>query len=89
MPSETSVVQLAGVPRIPSISTRQRRHEPNCLTLSVAQSFGIEPPESAAARITVVPGATETSRPSMITVTEAAPARSAGEGGVPKSGWGR
>jgi len=30
----------------PSISTRHRRQEPNGSRLSVAQSFGIEPPES-------------------------------------------
>jgi hypothetical protein len=34
----------------------------------VAQSFGIEPPHSAAARITLVPAGTVTSRPSMVSV---------------------
>ena len=41
MPSRTSVVHEAGSPFAPSICTRQRRHEPNGSTLSVAQSFGV------------------------------------------------
>jgi hypothetical protein len=69
------------VPRIPSISTRHIRHEPNCLTLSVAQSLGIAPPVSAAARITVVPAGTVTARPSMVQVTCVSERTS----GVPKS----
>jgi hypothetical protein len=40
MPSATGVVQEAGVPRRPSISTRHSRQEPKASTLSVAQSFG-------------------------------------------------
>jgi hypothetical protein len=40
MPSATGVVQEAGVPLRPSISTRQSRQEPKASTMSVAQSFG-------------------------------------------------
>ncbi len=69
MPSATGVVQLAGVPRIPSTSTRHIRHEPKALTLSVAHRLGIEPPHSPAARITLVPSGTVTWRPSMVSVT--------------------
>jgi len=83
MPSATGVVHDAGVPRMPSISTRQRRHEPNCLRLSVAHSLGIEPPETAAARITVVPAGTVTARPSISSVTWLSDRTS----GVPKSAW--
>jgi hypothetical protein len=34
MPSATGVVQEAGVPGRPSISTRQSRHEPNASIMS-------------------------------------------------------
>jgi hypothetical protein len=44
MPSPTGVVQEAGVPPRPSISTRQSRQEPKASTMSVAQSFGISMP---------------------------------------------
>src|SRR5690606_4407293 len=83
MPGVTGVVQLAGMPRAPSISTRHIRHEPNDCMLSVAQSFGIEPPISAAARITLVPAGTVTSRPSMVRLTSSSDLTS----GVPKSAW--
>ncbi len=84
MPSPTGVVQLAGVPRAPSISTRHRRQEPKLLTLSVAHNLGIEPPLSVAARITLVPSGTVTERPSMVSVTSFSEA----EAGVPKSACG-
>ena len=80
--SLNGVVQLAGVPRIPSTSTRHRRHDPKALTLSVAQRLGIEPPLLAAARITLVPAGTVTLRPSMVRLTSL----SAQTSGVPKSG---
>ena len=60
MPGVTGVVQEAGVPLRPSISTRQSRHEPNALMLSVAQSFGISVPISIAARMIDVPSGTVT-----------------------------
>jgi len=41
MPASAGVVQEAGVPFRPSISTRQRRQEPKASRLSVAQSLGI------------------------------------------------
>ena len=69
MPASTGVVQLAGVPRRPSISTRHKRHEPKLFRLSVAQSFGIDVPCSAAARITLVPAGTVTARPSIVQLT--------------------
>ena len=69
MPSTTGVVQEAGVPRRPSISTRQRRQEPKASTLSVAQSLGILIPASIAARMTDVPCGTVTSNPSTLSVT--------------------
>ena len=81
MPSATGVVQLAGVPRAPSISTRHRRHDPNAARLSDAQSLGIEPPLSAVARITLVPAGTVIARPSMVSVT----CVSLRTSGVPKS----
>ena len=62
------VVQDAGVPARPSISTRQRRHEPKASMLSVAQSFGILVPTSMAARMIDVPSGTVTSTPSMVSV---------------------
>ena len=40
MPSATGVVHEAGVPRRPSISTRQSRQEPNASRLSVAHNLG-------------------------------------------------
>ena len=69
MPSATGVVQLAGVPLVPSISTRHRRHDPNAAMLSDAHSLGIEPPASAVARITLVPAGTVIARASMVSVT--------------------
>ncbi len=81
MPGATSVVQLAGVPARPSISTRHMRQEPNAFSVSDAQSFGILTPISAAARMTDVPSGTVTSKPSIFTVTWA----SALLAGVPKS----
>ena len=58
MPSVHGVVHDAGVPFIPSTSTRQRRQEPNALRESVAQSRGMSTPASVAARSTEVPGGT-------------------------------
>ena len=81
MPSAHGVVQEAGVPGRPSISTRQSRQEPKALRLSVAQSLGMLAPTIAAARITEVPSGTLTGMPSMRTVTitsDSAP-------GVPRS----
>ena len=69
MPSSAGVVQEAGVPLRPSISTRHRRQEPNASRLSVAQSLGIGLSIRAAAAITDVPGGTLTLRPSMVSVT--------------------
>ena len=69
MPSATGVVQEAGVPRRPSISTRQSRQEPNASSMSVAQSFGISMPVSIAARMIEVPSGTVTGLPSMVSVT--------------------
>ncbi len=69
MPASTGVVQEAGVPRRPSISTRQSRHEPNGSSESVAQSFGTFTPASIEARITEVPAGTVTARPSISSVT--------------------
>ena len=60
MPAATVVVQEAGNPLRPSISTRHRRQEPKAFRVSVAQSFGIWPPASAAARMTEVPAGTVT-----------------------------
>jgi hypothetical protein len=78
MPGSTGVVQEAGVPRRPSISTRQSRQEPKGSRLSEAHSFGTETPASMAARITDVPEGTVTGLPSISRVT-GAPTRS----GVP------
>src|SRR5262249_32479652 len=80
-PFITGVVQEAGVPARPSISTRQRRQEPKASTMSVAQRFGIWWPASIAARMIEVPSGTETSLPSMVSVTIG----SDFERGVPKS----
>src|SRR5580704_12201335 len=75
IPASAGVVQEAGVPLRPSISTRQRRHDPKASTLSVAQSFGIGLSIRAAAAMTEVPGGTLTLRPSMVSVTVASPVR--------------
>src|SRR5277367_4117107 len=69
MPLSTGVVQEAGVPRRPSISTRHRRQEPKASRLSVAQSFGTLTPRSVAARMTEVPAGTVTDSPSISRVT--------------------
>ena len=69
MPFSAGVVHEAGVPRRPSISTRQSRHEPNGSRLSVAQSFGILVPTCMAAAITEVPSGTVTETPSISSVT--------------------
>jgi hypothetical protein len=58
------------------------RHEPNGSRESVAQSFGIEQPDSPAARMIDVPAGTETGEPSMVKVT----VTSEVDFGVPKSG---
>ena len=79
MPFATGVVQEAGVPARPSISTRHSRQEPNASTLSVAQSLGICVPISMAARMIEVPAGTVTLAPSMVSVTVLA----ALEAGVP------
>src|SRR6202453_1645353 len=75
IPASAGVVQEAGVPLRPSISTRQRRQEPKASTLSVAQSFGMGLSIRAAAAMTEVPGGTLTLRPSMVSVTVASPVR--------------
>ncbi len=69
MPSATGVVQEAGVPLRPWISTRQSRHEPNDSSMSVAQSLGICVPISIAARMIEVPSGTLSLTPSMVRVT--------------------
>ncbi len=69
MPGATGVVQEAGVPARPSISTRHSRQEPNASTMSVAQSFGICVPVSIAARMIEVPSGTVTDLPSIVSVT--------------------
>ncbi len=79
MPSATGVVQEAGVPARPSISTRQMRHDPKLFRLSVAQSLGISVPIRLAARMIEVPAGTVTSWPSIVSVTVSA----SGEAGVP------
>ena len=81
MPSATGVVHEAGRPFMPSICTRHRRHEPNASNCSVAHSFGIFVPNSAAARSTEVPSGTVTGCPSMVSVMSGVPTRA----GVPKS----
>src|SRR5580658_7242899 len=75
MVSSAGVVEEAGVPLRPSISTRHRRQDPKASSLSVAQSLGIGLSMRAAAAITEVPRGTLTLRPSMVSVTIAAPAR--------------
>ena len=69
MPSATGVVQEAGVPLRPWISTRQSRQEPNASSMSVAQSLGICVPISIAARMIEVPSGTVSLTPSMVSVT--------------------
>ena len=69
MPGATGVVQEAGVPARPSISTRQSRQEPKASTISVAHSFGICVPTSIAARMMEVPSGTVMLLPSMVSVT--------------------
>src|ERR1044072_6175319 len=69
MPDATDVVQEAGKPCRPSISTKQTRQDPNASKLSVAQSLGMEAPASAAARMIDVPAGTEISCPSIQSVT--------------------
>ena len=54
---------------MPSISTKQRRHEPNGSKLSVAHNLGTLKPATEAARIKDVPSGTVTSTPSMFRVT--------------------
>jgi hypothetical protein len=66
------VVQEAGVPGRPSISTRHKRQEPKELSESVEQSFGTDPPASTAARMIEVPAGTLTPRPSMERLTSSA-----------------
>jgi hypothetical protein len=69
MPSSAGVVQEAGVPRRPSISTRQIRQEPKGSRESVAQSLGIFVPIVMAAAMTEAPAGTRTGCPSMVSVT--------------------
>ncbi len=71
MPAATGVVQEAGVPLRPAISTRHRRHEPKASMLSVAQSLGMLVPAICAARMIEVPSGTVTASPSMVRVTRA------------------
>ena len=84
MPSSAMVVQEAGKPRRPSISTRQIRQDPKGLSESVAHNLGILTPRSAAARITEEPSGTDTSTPSIVNLTKV----SLSDCGVPKSAWG-
>src|SRR3979409_1196650 len=69
MPGATGVVQEAGVPARPAISTRQRRQEPKASTESVAQSLGTFMPASMAARMIEVPAGTVTVWPSIVSRT--------------------
>ena len=71
MPSRTGVVQEAGVPLTPSISTRHMRQEPQASTLSVEHSFGTCRSAREAARMTLVPAGTLTCAPSIQRETEA------------------
>ncbi len=75
MPSSTGVVQEAGVPRRPEISTRQSRQDPKGSSESVAQSFGTLIPSSIEARMIDVPAGTVTGRPSISSCTSTAEAR--------------
>ncbi len=81
MPSIQGVVHDAGVPGLPSISTRHSRHDPNASSESVAHNLGTDVPDKAAARITDVPVGTSTGTPSMSTVT----VDSESTAGVPRS----
>ncbi len=81
MPAATGVVHEAGKPFMPSICTRQRRHEPNASSNSVAHNFGIVMPASDAARSTDVPAATRMSTPSIVSATVSVD----GDFGVPRS----
>ncbi len=83
MPSSAGVVQEAGVPRRPAISTRHMRQEPNGSRLSVAHSLGILVPSAIAAAITDVPAGTVTAAPSMVSVTTARSGGSACRSRVP------
>ena len=67
--SAHGVVHDAGVPRPPSTSTRQSRHDPKAARVSVAHRRGMSTPASAAARMTEVPSGTVTARPSMVRLT--------------------
>ena len=78
MPSATGVVQEAGVPARPSISTRHSRHEPNASTMSLAHSFGTLMPASIAARMIEVPSGTVTAKPSMVSDDRSSPTLDAG-----------
>jgi hypothetical protein len=69
MPAATGVVQEAGVPALPSISTRHSLQEPKASSMSVEQSLGMAVPISIAARITDVPAGTVTVAPSIVSVT--------------------
>ena len=84
IPSSAVVVQEAGKPRRPSISTRHIRQDPNDLRESVAHSLGIFIPLSDAARITDEPSGTVTLTPSIDNVIIVSLSLS----GVPKSACG-
>src|SRR5258706_16157770 len=81
MPLSAGVVEDAGVPLRPWISTRQSRHEPNASSESVAKSFGTWMPASEAARMIEVPAGTVTGIPSISSVTVWPVSRA----GVPRS----
>src|SRR3546814_13219631 len=66
MPSATGVVQEAGVPARPAISTRQSRQEPKASPISVAHSLGTWLPPSLEASLTEAPSGTVTLMPSMV-----------------------
>jgi len=82
IPSATGVVHEDGVPLRPSISTTHSRQEPKAFKRSVAQSFGMSMPHSAAARIIEVSAGTSTVLPSISTLTVSLRF----DLGVPKSG---
>ncbi len=71
MPGATGVVQDAGVPSRPSISTRHSRQLPKLFSMSVAHSFGTLMPASIEARMIEVPSGTVTALPSIVRVTVA------------------
>ena len=85
IPASTGVVQEAGSPLRPSISTRHTRHEPKLSSESVAQSLGTLIPASSAARITLVSTAVSISRPSIVSRTRCSDI----DAGVPRSFCGR